>query len=134
MMEGTGRFWLGVLAGLIIMFAVALITVNLLALLPLAGPFLGGIVAGLIAGKDILNGGKAGFVTGALGAVAISLDFLIRTGYLQGVTVAFRFLSSEIFIVGVTVYLVILGSLGGALGGYLRCGYRQCEAPSPPSP
>jgi hypothetical protein len=120
MKEETGRFWLGVITGLVVMFLVSLVTVNLLDLLPLFSPFLGGLVAGLIAGRAILNGGKAGIATGVLGAIVISLDFLIRTGYLQGLTVAFRSVNADLFIIVAILYFAILAFIGGSIGGYLR--------------
>jgi hypothetical protein len=124
------NFWLGVISGLIVMFLVAIVTVNLLDLIPLVSPFIGGLVAGYITRKDILTGGKAGILTGVLGAVMISLDFLIHTGFLQRVTVAFQFFGVDIFVLGVIIYFAILGSIGGAIGGFLRCGYLFCRTPS----
>jgi Family of unknown function (DUF5518) len=120
MKQETGRFWLGVIAGLIVMIPVALVMVNLLDLIPLVSPFIGGLIAGLIAGKGIQNGGKAGIAVGVLGAAVIALDFLLRTGYLQGLTAAFRTLNATLFIIVVVLYSAILAFIGGAVGGYLR--------------
>jgi Family of unknown function (DUF5518) len=130
MKEETRNFVLGVIAGFIVMFLVALVTVNLLGLVPLVSPFIGGLVAGYIARKDILVGGKAGIATGVLGAAVISFDFLLRYGYLHGLTVTFQFIGPDLFILGVIIYFAVLGFIGGALGGYLRCGYLFCRAPS----
>jgi hypothetical protein len=130
MKQETRNFVLGVIAGLIVMFLVAILTVNILGLVPFISPFIGGLVAGYIARKDILIGGKAGVATGVLGAIVISLDFLIRTGYLQGLTRAFQFIGPDLFILGVIMYFAILGYIGGAIGGYLRCGYLFCRVPS----
>jgi Family of unknown function (DUF5518) len=130
MKQDTRNFLLGVITGLIVMFLVALVTVNLLGLIPLISPLIGGLVAGYITRKDVMNGGRAGITMGVLGAIVISLDFLIRTGYLQGLANAFRFIGADIFIFGVIIYFGILGFIGGAIGGYLRCGYLFCPAPS----
>jgi hypothetical protein len=120
MKQETARLWLGVIAGLIVMFLVTLVTVNLLDFIPLVSPVIGGLVAGFIAGKGIENGGKAGTATGLLGAIIVSLDFLFRIGYLQGFTLAFRSLNADLFLLLAAMYFAILGFISGAIGGYLR--------------
>jgi hypothetical protein len=123
MKQEIRNFWLGVITGLIVTFLVALITVNLLALAGLISPFIGGLAAGYIAKRDIMNGGKAGIVMGVIGAIAISLDFLLHTGYLRGLTVAFQSMGADVFIIGAIIYFGILGFIGGAVGWYLgHCG------------
>jgi hypothetical protein len=124
MKQETINFWLGVITGLIVTFLVVLITVNLLTLVALVSPFIGGLVTGLIARRDIMNSGKAGIVMGVISAIAISLNFLLRTGYLQGLTVAFQSMGADLFIIGAIIYFGILGFIGGAVGWYLRrCGF-----------
>jgi hypothetical protein len=130
MKQETRNFVLGVIAGLIVMFLIAILTVNIIGMVPFVSPFIGGLVAGYIARKDILTGGKAGVATGVLGAVVISLDFLIRTGYLHGITDAFQSIGPDVFMLGVIIYFAVLGFIGGAIGGYLRCGYLFCRIPS----
>jgi hypothetical protein len=127
MEQETRNFWLGIISGLIVMFLVAIVIVNFLDLIPLVSPFVGGLVAGYFNRKDILTGGKAGILTGVLGAVIISLDFLIHTGFLQRITLAFQFFGVDIFVLGVIIYFAILGAIGGAIGGFLRCGYLLCR-------
>jgi hypothetical protein len=120
MKQETASFLAGVIAGLIVMFLVALVLVNLLDFIPLVSPIIGGLVAGFIAGKGVANGGKAGTATGLLGAVIISLDFLLRIGYLQGLTLAFRSVHADLFLLLAAMYFAILGFISGAVGGYLR--------------
>ena len=61
----------------------AVVTVNIMQLVPLAGPFVGGVVAGLIAGKDFLNGAKAEFVAGFLGVVGVAVDLMADTAFFK---------------------------------------------------
>ncbi len=120
MEQETGRFWLGVAAGLIVMFAVALVLMNVLDFLPLAGPFVGGLVAGYVAGKGITNGGKAGIAAGAIGAVVIAVDFLLQSGYLRGITAPLQTFDVYIIIIVIGISYAILGFIGGAMGGYWK--------------
>ena len=120
MMQEREWFWAGVVAGIVVMFAVALVLVNLLDFIPLVGPFIGGLVAGYIAGKGILNGGKAGIAAGAIGAVVIAMDYLLHTGFLKGITAPFQTFNVYLFVIVVGIYFAILGFLGGGIAGYLK--------------
>ena len=64
-----GSFWLAVFVGFVLMVV--------LGFVPVIGPLVAGLVAGLIAGGGVWNGGKAGFLSGLLGAVILSVLAII---------------------------------------------------------
>ena len=75
------QFTVAIIIGFVVMILFGIITVNIMQLIPIFGPFVGGIVAGIIAGKNFLNGAKAALIAGLLGAVAVSVDFIANTSY-----------------------------------------------------
>jgi hypothetical protein len=113
------QFAKGVVAGIIVMILFAVVTVNILSLIPLFSPFIGGIVAGAVAGKDFLNGGKAGIVAGFLGAIAVALDVIGKIGFLTAAA-PIPLAAGVLFFILALMYFPILGFIGGAAGGYLR--------------
>ncbi len=115
------RFWTAVLVGFVVMLLFAILTVNVMDLVPVVGPFFGGIVAGYLAGKDLLNGAKAGFAAGVLGLAAVSIDFMANTGYLRAAIPSVLQVAGVLFLVwAMIVYFPILAFTGGALGGAVR--------------
>jgi len=114
------QFGEGVIAGLIIMILFAVVTVNIYNLVPLFGPFIGGIVAGLIARKDFLNGAKAGMLAGFIGAVIVALDFMAHTGIFQAAAPVSAQAVGVLYFILALFYFPVLGFIGGAAGGYYR--------------
>jgi uncharacterized protein YqgC (DUF456 family) len=120
MKQDVKNFWMGVIIGFIVTILFAFVTVNILKFFPIFGPFVGGLVAGLIARKDVMNAGKAGLAAGALGAIFASIDFLLNTGFLKGTTLIFAEITGFLFLFSMIAYFVIIGFIGGAIGGVLR--------------
>jgi hypothetical protein len=120
MEQASKHFWIAVIAGFIVMIGFAIISVNIMKFIPLASPFLGGLVAGLIVGKDYLTGGKAAIFAGVLGAVIVSFDFIMNTGYFQGAMLPVAELGGLIVLISVIIYYPILAFIGGVIGGVLR--------------
>jgi hypothetical protein len=116
----TKTFWIAVLIGVIVMLGFAVIFVNLFDLVPLIGPFVGGLVAGIIARKSLLNGGKAGLFSGVAGGLLVSLDYLLGTGLLQGASIQVATAEGSIYIIVSIIYFAILAFIGGAVGGLTR--------------
>jgi hypothetical protein len=102
------------------MILFALVTVNIMQLIPLAGPFVGGLVAGLIAGKDFLNGAKAAFIAGFLGAVGVAMDLMADIAFFKVAVPQSPQIDGVLFLVVALFYFPILAFLGGALGGAIR--------------
>jgi hypothetical protein len=114
------RFGIAVILGFIVMILFALVWVNRLDMIPVPGPFFGGIVAGYLAGKDFLNGGKAGLISGIFGAIAVSIDLMLNTRYLMTAIPSFSQLAGVLFLIVAIIYFPVLAFIGGALGGLLK--------------
>jgi len=119
MKQETIRYGSAIIAGAIVMILFALVTINVMKLIPLAGPFVGGLVAGLIVGKDFINGGKAAALAGWVGAVVVSLDFMLNTGYFP-TAVPIPASAGIFFLIVAIFYFPILAFIGGAAGGIIR--------------
>jgi len=120
MAQERDNFWMAVIIGVVVMILFALITVNIFQLIPIFGPFIGGLVSGLIARKSIMNGGKAGLIAGIIGGVIVSIDFLLGTSFLQGSVAPFAAAAGSLVIIIAIIYFAILGWIGGAVGAVLR--------------
>jgi len=118
------QFYKAVIAGVIVMVLFALITVNILAIMPLGGPLVGSIVAGYIAGKDFLNGAKAGIVAGLAGGVLVALDMFSHIAFIRMSVPQISGIEGVLFLVLALIYFPILGFIGGAAGGILKAGPR----------
>ena len=113
------QFTVAIIIGFVVMILFGIITVNIMQLIPIFGPFVGGIVAGIIAGKNFLNGAKAALIAGLLGAVAVSVDFIANTLYVTMAVPQYFQIFGVFFLVISLFYFSILAFLGGALGGAL---------------
>jgi hypothetical protein len=120
MAKERDKFWMAVIIGFLVMLAFALITVNLLKFIPLLGPFIGGLVAGLIVRRNLIEGGKAGLVAGIIGGIVVSIDYLLGTAILQGILEPFAAFAGVLLVFIVVIYFVILGWIGGAIGAMIR--------------
>ncbi|HPS21997.1 MAG: DUF5518 domain-containing protein [Methanomicrobiales archaeon] len=113
MAETKNNFWMGTLAG-----AVIIIILDLLV--PFFGPIIGGFVAGYIADRDIMNAGKAGLIAGILAGIVVSLVVFAGlvshplSGYVPAAGTGF------FLMVTIILYLAILAFLGGAIAGAVR--------------
>jgi hypothetical protein len=105
-----GNFWLAALAGFIIM-------VLLGGVLPILGPIIGGVVAGLIAKGGMWNGAKAGCVAGIFGALVTSIIALVIGTMALGLLGFLAALGVGLILVILALYFAILGLVGGAIGG-----------------
>jgi len=137
------RFLVAVILGFIVMILFAAITVNIFDLIPLAGPFFGGLAAGYYYGKadltagsagpffgglaagpddgkDRLTAGSAGFLAGIFGAVAVGLDFLLNLGLARTTGLQIPEIAGIVFLLLALIYFPILAFIGGILGGLLR--------------
>ena len=114
------QFTVAIIIGFVVMILFGIITVNIMQLIPIFGPFVGGIVAGIIAGKNFLNGAKAALIAGLLGAVAVSVDFIANTSYVTMAVPQYFQIFGVFFLVISLFYFSILAFLGGALGGAAR--------------
>jgi hypothetical protein len=116
----TRTFWISVIAGVVVMLAFAMVFVNVYNLIPVINPLVGGLVAGLIVRKGLLNGGRAGLVSGIAGGLIVSLDYLLGTGFLHAATIPVTALTGSLFIIVSIIYFAILAFIGGAIGGLVR--------------
>ncbi len=117
----TKTFWISVIAGVIASLAFAVVSVNILDIVPIINPIIGGLVAGLIAGRGAVYGSKAGVISGIAGGLIVSLDFLLGTGFLKSVTIPMATLVTTTLLIFVLLpYFAILGLVGGAIGGMVR--------------
>ena len=112
----TKNFWLAVIIGAIVMF--------LLSFLPVIGPLIGGFVAGIIAKGGTVNGAKAGFGAGIIGAVLASIVFFVGASILGGIfhhALAGILIGAGIgvVLVAIGIYHAFLGLVGGAVGAAL---------------
>ncbi len=114
------QFAAAVVTGFIIMILFAVFTVNIMQLIPLFGPFVGGLVAGFIAGKGILNGGRAALMAGLLGAVAVAVDLMADTSYLKMAIPASPQIVGLVFLLVALLYFPILAFIGGVFGATIR--------------
>lgn len=114
------RFGTAIITGVIVMVFFGLFTVNIMASVPLAGPFIGGIVAGYLAGKDFLNGAKAGIVAGFIGAVLVAFDVIYNISFIRMSVPRFPGIDGVLFLVLALFYFPVLSFIGGAVGGMTR--------------
>jgi len=107
-----GSFWLAVAIGFILMVV--------LGFVPVIGPLVAGLVAGLIAGGGAWNGGKAGFLSGLLGAVILSGLAIVGSTFLLGIFGLVAGLGIAVTLIILALYHAVLGFIGGFLGSLLR--------------
>ncbi len=124
------QFWGAVVFGILVMIVFVLVTVNILDIIPLAGPFVGGVAAGYAGGKNYLSGGRAGIVSALAGAFIVSADVLLQTGFLAAVVPHTREIAFLLFFLVSLIYFPVLGFIGGAAGGILRSGTFSLAGPS----
>jgi uncharacterized membrane protein (Fun14 family) len=119
-MESEGFNPIAIGAGVLVMILFALISVNIFESVPVIGPFAGGIVAGFIAGKGLVNGGKAGLYAGLIGAVLVSVDFMANLGILRVNMQPLPPVTGVLFLILALFYFSVIAFLGGAIGGRVR--------------
>jgi len=107
-----GSFWLAVAVGFVLMVV--------LGFAPVIGPLVAGLIAGLIAGGGVWNGGKAGFLSGLLGAVILSVMAIIGSTFLLGIFGLVAGLGIAGALIILALYHAVLGLIGGVVGGLLR--------------
>ena len=141
MEQNRVRFASAVVLGFIVMVIFAVITVNILDLIPLAGPFFGGLAAGYYNGKDPLlpessgpffsglaagdrkthlTDGSAGFLSGIFGAVVVGFDFFLNTGLVRAAGLQIPEIGGLVFLVMALIYFPVLAFIGGVIGGLLK--------------
>ena len=116
---GSWNFWLGVIAGALVMF--------LLGFLPvIIGPLIGGIAAGFIARGDAWTGAKAGFAAGVLWILMVVAGLLVFPGTSPGGMLlpgTFAGLLVQPLMLLLLFYngfiWGVLGAIGGTVGGIL---------------
>lgn len=114
------RFIVAIIAGLIVMILFAIVTVNIMQLIPFFGPVIGGFVAGLIAGWGFLNGGKAAVVAGFMGPIGVGLDMMADTAFFKVAVPQSPQIAGLLFLVLARFNFPILSLFGGVLGGALE--------------
>ena len=116
------QFWTAVFLGFVVMILFAILTVNILnALYRWSVRSSAGSLPGNFAGKDFLNGAKAGLASGLLGLLAVSIDFMLNTGYLRAAIPHALQVAGVLFLIwAMIIYFPILAFIGGALGGPLK--------------
>ncbi len=109
-----GNFWIGVIAGWILMIVVDLFV-------PVVGPLVGGFVAGYIARGGPWNAAIAGLISGVLGGIIVVLIALVGGTALLGGLGFFTALFVGLMLM-VVLFLAhgILGFIGGGIAGTLR--------------
>ncbi|HSQ94302.1 MAG TPA: hypothetical protein VLL74_08420 [Methanoregula sp.] len=141
MEQNRVRFASAVVLGFIVMVIFAVITVNILDLIPLAGPFFGGLAAGYYNGKDPLlpessgpffsglaagdrkthlTDGSAGFLSGIFGAVVVGFDFFLNTGLVRAAGLQIPEIGGLVFLLIALIYFPVLAFIGGVIGGLLK--------------
>jgi ABC-type multidrug transport system permease subunit len=118
--QDAKNLWMGVVVGFILMIVFAAITVNVMKFIPLLGPFIGGLVAGYMVKKDIMEGGKAGLYAGIFASIVVSLDFVVGSKYLQGATMAFIVGTGFLVLIATVIYFAVLGFIGGSIGWMIK--------------
>ncbi len=135
------RFSVAVILGFVVMVLFAVLTVNILDFIPLAGPFFGGLAAGYYNGKDPLlpessgpffsglaagdgkahlTDGSAGFLSGIFGAIVIGFDFFLNTGLVRAAGLQIPELAGLFLLLVAFIYFPVLAFIGGVFGGLLR--------------
>lgn len=114
------RYIIAIIAGFLVMILFAMITVNIMELIPFFGPVVGGFVAGLIAGKGYMNGGKAAVVAGLMGAVGVGLDMMADTSFFKVAIPQSPQIAGLLFLIVALFYFPVLSLIGGVLGGALE--------------
>jgi len=107
-----GSFWTGAVVGFILM-------VLLGGLLPVLGPIIGGLVAGLIAKGGMWNGAKAGFTAGIFGALVVIIIGLVVGTLAMGLFGFLLALGIGVILIATALYFAVLGLVGGAIGGLI---------------
>ena len=110
----------GVVIGFIVMIVFAVISIDVLNFIPLLGPFVGGVLAGYIVRKDIMNAGKAGLYAAIFAAIVVSLDFTLGLKYMQGATMSFIVGTGFLVLIATVIYFALLGFIGGAIGWMVK--------------
>ncbi len=105
-----GSFWLAVAVGFVLMV--------ILGFAPVIGPLVAGLIAGLIAGGGIWNGGKAGFMSGLLGAIILSVLAILGSTFLLGIFGLVAGLGIAVTLIVLALYHAVLGMIGGCIGDY----------------
>jgi len=118
--QDAKNLWMGVVIGFIVMIVFAVISISVLNFIPLLGPFVGGLVAGYIVHKDIMNAGKAGMYAAIFAAIVVSLDFTLGLKYMQGATMAFVVGTGWLVLIATVIYFALLGFIGGAIGWMVK--------------
>jgi ABC-type multidrug transport system permease subunit len=118
--QDAKNLWTGVVIGFIVMIVFAVISIDVLNFIPLLGPFVGGLVAGYIVDKDIMNAGKAGMYAAIFAAIVVSLDFTLGLKYMQGATMAFVVGTGWLVLIATVIYFALLGFIGGAIGWMVK--------------
>ncbi len=120
MEKEQARFAVAVAFGFFIMILFAVVTVNILKLIPLAGPFVGGFVAGYLCQKGYLIGGRAGMTAGIFGAFAVWIDLILNTRYLTSTVPTVPGVAGVLLLILAIIYFPVLAFLGGAFGGMVK--------------
>lgn len=118
--QDAKNLWMGVVIGFIVMIVFAVISIGVLNFIPLLGPFVGGVLAGYIVRKDIMNAGKAGMYAAIFAAIVVSLDFTLGLKYMQGATMAFVVGTGWLVLIATVIYFALLGFIGGSIGWMVK--------------
>ena len=118
--QDAKNLWMAVVIGFILMIVFAVISIDVLNFIPLLGPFVGGLVAGYMVKKDIMEGGKAGLYAAIFAAIVVSLDVTYGLKYLQGATMAFVVGTGWLVLIATVIYFAMLGFIGGAIGWMVK--------------
>jgi ABC-type multidrug transport system permease subunit len=118
--QDAKNLWMGVVIGFLVMIVFAVISIDVLNFIPLLGPFVGGLVAGYIVHKDIMNGGKAGLYAAIFAAIVVSLDFTLGLKYLEGATMSFIVGTGFLVLIATVIYFALLGFIGGSIGWMIK--------------
>jgi len=118
--QDTKNLWTGVVIGFIVMIVFAVISIGMLNFIPLLGPFVGGVLAGYIVRKDIMNAGKAGLFAAIFAAIVVSLDFTLGLKYMQGATMSFIVGTGFLVLIATVIYFAVLGFIGGSIGWMVK--------------
>jgi hypothetical protein len=107
-----GSFWPGAVVGFILMVLIG-------GALPVLGPIIGGLVAGLIAKGGMWNGAKAGFTAGIFGALVVIIIGLVVGTLAMGLFGFLLALGIGVILVATALYFAVLGLVGGSIGGLI---------------
>jgi hypothetical protein len=111
---GGGNFWIGVIAGWILMIIIDLFV-------PVVGPFVGGFAAGYIARGGPWNAGIAGLLSGIFGGIVVVILVLVGgTLYLGGLGFFTALFVGLLLMVVLFLVHGILSFIGGAIAGAVK--------------